>query len=136
MKSTTIFINLPVDDLARARAFFSALGFAIDDDYSDAEHAVAVELGDNQVAMLLARDFFSEFTTKKIADTSATSEVILCLGVESRDEADELLKRAIAAGGTQTRAAEENEGMYGGAFADPDGHLWEVLYMEEGFDEE
>jgi predicted lactoylglutathione lyase len=124
-----LFVNLPVADLAVARRFYTGLGFAANEKFSDASCACIV-VSDTIVVMLLARDRFADFVTGEVADPAAGTSVINCLSAASRAEVDDLVGRALAGGGRPWLDPMSEGPMYGGSFADPDGHVWEVLFME------
>jgi predicted lactoylglutathione lyase len=126
-----IFVNLPVADLARARAFFAALGWRFDERFCD-ETAAMVSVGDSDTihAMLLTHDKFRQFTSKAVADTRTSTEVLLAISRESREEVDALLDKARAAGAAEPRPAQDYGFMYQRTFEDPDGHTWEVAWMD------
>lgn len=124
----SIFINLPVQDLAKSRAFYTGLGFGINPEFSN-DQATSIVVAENILVMLLVKPFFATFTGKPIADAHHTTEVLNCLSCESREEVDELVRSAIRSGGTAPRDAQENGFMYGHGFEDPDGHVWELVYM-------
>ena len=126
-----IYVNLPVQDLKRSTAFFEKLGFTLNPKFSD-DRASCVNLGENIYAMLLAEDFFKTFTTKPISDAKQSTEVLVCLSCESRAQVDELVKKAVAAGGRMPRAPQDHGFMYGHGFEDLDGHIWELMFMEPG----
>jgi hypothetical protein len=130
MANKQIFVNLPVKNLDKAKAFFAALGYTFNPKFTDANAACMVIHEDSIYAMLLVEDFFKTFTTKSITDTSKSTEVLLCLSCESRAEVDELVAKAKAAGGTTPREPQDYGFMYGHGFQDLDGHLWEVMYMD------
>jgi len=127
--STKIFVNLPVADLDRAMDFFTKVGFSFNPQFTD-ERAAAMVISDDIFAMLLTEPFFATFTPKQIADASASTEAIIALSADSREECDRIAEAAIAAGGTETRPADDQGFMYGRAFGDLDGHLWEVMWMD------
>ncbi|WEO95002.1 VOC family protein [Streptomyces sp. FXJ1.172] len=129
MYQQMIFVNLPVDDLDASKKFFTELGYTINPQFSD-EKAASVVISDTIVAMLLTKPFYATFTKKEIADATKTSEVLVCLSAESRSKVDELVDRAIAAGGTETGPTQDHGFMYGRAFDDLDGHTWEVMWMD------
>ncbi|MFI6208777.1 VOC family protein [Streptomyces sp. NPDC051041] len=124
-----IFVNLPVDDLDASKKFFTELGYSINPQFSD-ENAASVVISDTIVAMLLTKPFYATFTKKEIADATRTSEVLLCLSAESREKVDELVEKAVAAGGTASERVQELDFMYGRSFDDLDGHTWEVVWMD------
>ena len=124
-----IFVNLPVTDLPRSRAFFEALGMSINPQFSN-EQGACVVLGENLYAMLLVKAFFKGFTGKPIADATQATEVIVCLSCESRAEVDAVVAKALKAGGTAPRAPQDHGFMYGHGFEDLDGHIWELSHMD------
>lgn len=123
-----IFVNLPCRSLPRAKAFYEALGYRFNPQFTNDQGACLV-LGDNLFAMLLAEDFFRTFTGKPIADARETTEVLVCLACASREEVDTLVKKALAAGGTAPRPPQDHGFMYGHGFEDLDGHIWELVHM-------
>ena len=123
-----IFVNLPIADMTRSRAFFSALGYSFNPDFSN-DKGAALVLGENLYAMLLVREFFATFTGKPVADAHASTEVIVCLGCDSRAQVDTLVAKAVAAGGAAPRPATDHGFMYGHGFEDLDGHVWELVHM-------
>lgn len=124
-----IAVNLPVADLGRSRAFFEALGFSFNDQFSNAEVA-ALAISDTIYAMLHTYESFRRFTPKDIPDARRTTEVMLALEVESRERVDDLADRALAAGGRKPREGIDHGFMFERAFEDPDGHIWEVFWMD------
>ncbi|MBT1004105.1 VOC family protein [Paenarthrobacter sp. DKR-5] len=127
--SREIFVNLPVKDLDASITFFTQLGFEFNPAFTN-EKATCMIVGDGIFVMLLVRDFFQTFTRKPVAEAANGTEVILALSADSREEVDEMVAKALAAGGAESNPASEQPGMYGGSFQDPDGHLWEVIYMD------
>ena len=125
-----IFVNLPVENLPASRAFFTALGFEFNKDFSDASCACMV-VDRNVFVMLLARQQFGRLVTGRIADAAAVTEVITCLSAESREQVDDTVARAIAAGGKPWQPPVEDGPMYGGSFQDLDGHVWELVHMAQ-----
>ncbi|WP_431109604.1 VOC family protein [Variovorax paradoxus] len=130
MATKQIFVNLPVKNLEKSKAFFAALGYTFNEQFTDANAACMVINEGSIHAMLLVEDFFKTFTDKSLTDTSKSTEVLLCLSCESRAEVDELVAKAVAAGGTVPRAPQDYGFMYGHGFQDLDGHLWELSYMD------
>jgi uncharacterized protein len=124
------FVNLPVKDLGRSIEFFSQLGFGFDPQFTD-DTASSMVISDDSYVMLIAEDRFKDFTKKTIADAHATTEVLVALSAESREEVDDLVARALAAGGAPANDPLEDGFMYGWSFEDPDGHIWELIYMDE-----
>lgn len=123
-----IFVNLPVHDLERSKRFFEQLGFRFDPKFSD-EKAACMVVDENIFAMLLVDVFFSTFTRKEVCDATTTTEVLVCLSCESRPQVDELVAKALAAGGTVPRPPEDHGFVYSRGFEDLDGHLWELIWM-------
>ena len=130
MANKQIFVNLPVKNLEKSKAFFAALGYTFNEQFTDANAACMVINEGSIHAMLLVEDFFKTFTDKSLTDTSKSTEVLLCLSCESRAEVDEMVAKAVAAGGTVPRAPQDYGFMYGHGFQDIDGHLWEMSYMD------
>ncbi|MCP2330701.1 hypothetical protein G443_000971 [Actinoalloteichus cyanogriseus DSM 43889] len=123
-----IFVNLPVRDLERSKRFFGELGFSFDPTFSnDTVAGMVVER--NIYVMLLEEEQFRQFITDEISDTSTTTEVLTCLSADSREQVDDLVAKAIAAGGRPWKPPMEDGPMYGGSFQDPDGHVWELVHM-------
>ena len=125
-----IFVNLPIKDMARSQAFFRALGLSFNPRFTNAQGA-CLEIGENFYAMLLVEPFFQGFTKKPISDATKATEVILALSVDSRAEAEEVVRQAVAAGATTPNAPQDHGFMYQHGFTDLDGHQWEVFWMDE-----
>lgn len=123
-----IFVNLPVADVAASTAFYTALGFERDPRFSN-DQASAMTWSDTISVMLLGHDYYRTFTTKQIADTHATNAVLLCLSFDDRAGVDRITDAAIAAGGSETRPVQDHGFMYGRAFEDLDGHVFEPMFM-------
>jgi predicted lactoylglutathione lyase len=128
--ATQIFVNLPVKDLNRSKEFFTQLGFTFNPRFTDDKCACMV-ISDNIYSMLITESFFRSFTKKEISDARKSTEVLIALDASSREEVDDLVARAIKAGGTIYMKPQDHGWMYGHSFADPDGHQWEILYMDE-----
>ena len=124
-----IFVNLPVSDLKKSMAFFTSLGFTFNAQFTD-ETAACMVVSDNIFVMLLTRPKFKSFTPKQICDATKSTEVLVCLSAESRQEVDELVRKAVAAGGKTHQEPQDHGFMYGHGFEDLDGHIWELAYME------
>ncbi|QQX75972.1 MULTISPECIES: VOC family protein [Aequorivita] len=124
-----IFINLPVRDLDKSKAFYVSLGFTINQQFSD-ETGACVVISDTIFVMLLTHDKFKQFTPKEIADAHKTTEVLNALSVASKERVDELMELALNNGGTPNGQTQEYDFMYGRDFNDPDGHIWELFYMD------
>jgi predicted lactoylglutathione lyase len=124
-----IFVNLAVRELKQSMAFFSNLGFKFNPKFTD-ENAACMVISEDAYVMLLREPFFKTFTRREPADTSRVTEGIFALSCESRKEVDDMVKRAIAAGGAPAMPATDQGFMYGSSFYDLDGHHWEVLWMD------
>lgn len=124
-----IFLNLPVKDLPKSKAFFTALGYSFNAQFSDDSGACLV-ISETIHAMLLTHPKFQSFTPKAISDSSKSSEVFIALSCESRAEVDALADKALASGGGAHAPAQDHGFMYGRSFQDPDGHVWEVFWMD------
>lgn len=124
-----IFVNLPVADVAKSTAFYEAIGFEKNAQFSN-EHASCLVWSETIHVMVLSHEFYATFIKKPIADTHATSAAILCLSRDSRAEVDAISAAAQAAGGRKLHDPEENGFMYGAAFEDLDGHSFETMYMD------
>jgi predicted lactoylglutathione lyase len=124
-----IFVNLPVHDLKRSTAFFSKLGFEFNPKFTD-EKAACMIISQDAFVMLLSEPFFRTFTKLEICDTSRQTEGLFALSCASRDEVDEMVRKAIDAGGCKAMDPIDQGFMYGGSFYDLDGHHWEVLWMD------
>lgn len=127
--SRQIYVNLPIKNMDRSKAFFAALGFTFNPQFSNEQGACMV-IAPNISAMLLVEPFFQTFTQKPIANAHETTEVLLCLSCESRAEVDALVAKAVAAGGTAPNPTQDHGFMYGHGFNDLDGHVWELVYMD------
>jgi predicted lactoylglutathione lyase len=128
--SKLIFVNLPVSDLHKSRAFLEALGAVNEPKFTD-ETAACMQLSDTIFIMLLTHDKFRQFTPLPIADATTASQVLLCLSSDSRESVDSTVQRAVAAGGTADPSPKQDYGvMYGRSIADPDGHIWEIMWMD------
>lgn len=125
-----IFVNLPVKNVAASRKFFGALGFGFNEQFCD-DNTACMVIEENIFAMLMEHDRFREFINGEIADTTKTTEVLTCLSADSRGEVDDLLKKALASGGKPWKPILDIGAMYGASFQDPDGHVWEVMYMDQ-----
>lgn len=128
--TTQIFVNLPVKDLSRTVEFFKKLGFAFNAQFTD-ENATCMIINDNIFVMLLVEKFFKSFTKKEICDTTKDTEVIIALSTDSREKVDEMMQSVFQAGGKESREPQDHGWMYGRSFQDINGHLWEIIYMDE-----
>ena len=128
--SRMIFVNLPVSDLAASRGFLEALGAVNEPKFTD-DTAACMTISDSIHVMLLTRDKFAGFTPLPIADANAGTQVLLCLSADSRESVDTTVERAVTAGGTADPAPKQDYGvMYGRSVSDPDGHIWEIMWMD------
>ena len=125
---TAIYVNLFVGDLQRARDFFVALGFSFNEQFSNDE-AAGMVISDNIYAMLHTHESIRRFTRKKLVNSKSETEALLALQMESKEEVDQLLARAIDAGAHEYRETEDYGFMYGRSFEDLDGHIWEAFWM-------
>jgi uncharacterized protein len=126
---TKIFVSLPVKDLEKSKVFFSKLGFSFDPGYSD-EKAACMIVSSSIYVMLLKDDFFKTFTKKEIPDTSKESETIITISVDTKELVDDMINKALAAGGSKSQDKMEMDTMYAWSFQDIDSHMWEVMYIE------
>lgn len=124
-----IFVNLPVKDLNKSVDFFTKLGFQFNPQFTD-ENATCMIISENSFVMLLVEKFFQTFTKKKIADSAKTTEVLIALSASSKQEVDDLVKKAVDAGGTLYSEANDQGWMYQHSFQDLDGHQWELAYVD------
>jgi predicted lactoylglutathione lyase len=127
--ATKIFVNLPVKDLNKSKEFFTKIGFTINPRFTD-ETAACVVISEDIYAMILTHAKFREFTRKEIADATQTTEVLTCLSSDSKDNVNETVDKAIAAGATEARDTMDFGFMYARSFNDLDGHIWEVMWMD------
>jgi uncharacterized protein len=127
--STKVFINLPVTNLPKAMSFYTAIGFTNNPQFTD-ETAACMVLTEEIYVMLLTHAKFSEFITKKIADTVTTASVINSLSVDSLQEMNTMAEKALQAGGKEPTEPKDYGFMQQRCFEDPDGHLWDVFYMD------
>jgi len=123
-----IFINLPVTDLSKSMEFFKHLGYTFNPQFTDAKAACLI-ISDDIYAMLLTKPFFRSFIKKELVDARTSTEVLLALSVASRSEVDDLLTKALAAGGKESRS-EDYGYMYSRSFEDLDCHIWELFWMD------
>ncbi|MEN3291058.1 MAG: uncharacterized protein V7642_311 [Burkholderiales bacterium] len=127
--ATKIFVNLPVAKLDQSIAFFTSLGFRFNPQFTD-ETATCMIVSDDIFVMLLTEAKFKTFTPKEICDARKSTEVLVCLSLESREQVDEMVRKAVAAGGSTYNEPQDHGFMYGHGFQDLDGHIWELVYME------
>lgn len=125
-----IFVNLPVKDLDKSMTFFEAVGFSFNPQFTD-KTAACMVMGNDMYAMLLTHDKVKEFSKKQIADAHKTTEVLTALAVESKGKVNELADKALKVGAKETYPPKDYGFMFTRSFEDPDGHIWEVFWMDE-----
>ncbi|MDQ6420615.1 VOC family protein [Paenibacillus sp. LHD-117] len=126
-----LWINLPVKDLGRSKAFFAKLGFVFHPRHEGRDDAAALVVGEQKViVMLVPESTFQSYTGNEISDTSRGNEVLVSLGVNSKEEVDEILRNAVEAGGSVHGKPNDQGWLYGANFIDLDGHRWNLLYMD------
>ena len=124
-----LFVNMPVTDVDRSKAFFSELGFSFNPLFTD-ETAACMLIGEHAFVMLLSREKFADFAKLPIADPATHTLALYCFSVASREEVDAVSAAALAAGGTEVDGAEDHGFMYSRSFYDLDGHGWQVMWMD------
>lgn len=129
LQANQIFVNLPVKNLDKSVEFFSKIGFEFNPQFTD-ENATCMVISEHIFAMLLVEDFFRTFTKKDISNAETMTEVIIALSAESKEQVDEIVNKALAAGGKESNDPVDHGFMYSWSFQDIDGHLWEVMYMD------
>ncbi len=129
---TSVFLNLPVKDLPKSMAFFRALGWEFNQQFTD-ETAASLVISDTIYAMLLTHAKFKEFTDKAIADTSKTAQVLIALSVDSKEAVHKLVDAALKSGAKEPRPMADHGFMINRTFEDLDGHVWEIVYMDPSF---
>ena len=127
--ATQIFVNLPVKNLKKSMEFFTRLGYSFNPQFTD-KTAACMIVSEDIYVMLLTKAKFREFTSKRICNAKKSTEVLLCLSCESRDKVNELVGKAVAAGGTLYSESKDYGFMYQHGFEDLDGHMWELIHME------
>jgi len=130
LTSTHIFVNLHVKDVKRSMAFFTELGFEFNMQFTDEEKAACLVIGDNMFAMLLTEEYFKSFTKKEIVDTEKFAQLTVALSAESREKVDEIVNKAVSAGGKLYCEPADLGFMYQWGFQDLDGHIWEIAHMD------
>lgn len=123
-----MFVNLPIENVSSSREFFTSMGYAFDESFSD-DQALCLELNESTFAMLLQRDFFASFTDTPVGDPKTSAQHLLAMGVSSREGVDDLVAKAVAAGGRDVRT-DDHGFMYTRSYADLDGHVWELMWMD------
>jgi uncharacterized protein len=127
--NTQIFVNLPVKNLKQSIEFFTQLDFQFNPQFTD-ETTTCMIVSENIFVMLLTQEKFKTFTPKEICDATKSTEVLVCLSVESREAVDDRIRKAIASGGTTYNEPQDHGFMYAHGFQDLDGHIWETIYMK------
>jgi predicted lactoylglutathione lyase len=127
--ATKIFVNLPVKDLKKSMEFFTKLDFTFNPQFTD-ETAACMVVSEDIYVMLLTQEKFKTFTPKPICDATKSTEVLVCLSCESRENVTEMVHKAVDGGGTTYNEPQDHGFMYGHGFQDLDGHIWELIYME------
>lgn len=127
--STMVFVNLPTKDLDRSKAFFTALGWQINPNFTD-ENAACVIIDENIFLMILTTDFFKTFTDKPIVDPDAALQVEVSLSADDKDAVNAMVDKALAAGGAEHRPVQDLGFMYGRTFDDPDGNQFSIMWMD------
>jgi uncharacterized protein len=127
--SRQIFVNLPVKDLNKSIAFFTQLGYTFNPQFTD-ETATCMIVSDTIYVMLLTEEKFKTFTPKAICDATKSTEVLICLSCESRANVDDMVRKAVAAGGSTYNEPQDHGFMYAHGYQDLDGHIWELIYMQ------
>lgn len=128
--ATKIFVNLPVKDLEKSKSFFTGLGFSFNPQFTD-EKAGSLVIGENIFAMLLSENYFQTFTRKKISDAKTSTEVLIAIDANSREEVKQMIAKAKELGAEIYAEPQDHGWMYQHSFADLDGHQWEIVYMDE-----
>jgi len=125
-----IFVNLPVKDLKKSVEFFTKLGFSFDQQFTD-RNATCMVVAKDIYVMLLVEKFFRGFTPKELVDAKKSTEVLIALSVDSREDVDDMITKAVISGGKEPRKPQDHGWMYSRSFEDVDGHIWEILWMDE-----
>lgn len=128
--ATKIFVNLPVKDLNKTVKFFTAMGFTFNAQFTD-ENATCMIVSEDIFVMLLVEKYFQTFTKKPVSDATKAAEVIISLSADSKQQVDDLVDKALAAGGTVSSEPQDMGWMYQRGFQDINGHLWEIAFMDE-----
>ncbi|MFC4809594.1 VOC family protein [Paenibacillus sp. GCM10023250] len=132
MALTSVFtsFNLPVNNVEQSKAFFTGLGFELNPQFPDNENSAAIVIGDRLQVMLIDQAFFTTLTEKASVDTDKYAQMTIALALESREQVDDIVNTAVALGGTLHAEPEYHGAMYHWGFADLDGHLWAINYMD------
>ncbi|WP_079474519.1 VOC family protein [Marinococcus halophilus] len=130
LQTKQIFVNIPVKNLEASMEFFQNVGFSFEQRFTD-ENAACMVLGNGMYVMLLHEAFFQTFTNKSVVDTNTGAEAILAISADSKEQVNEIVQKALDAGGLPSNEPMDGGFMYGWSFQDIDGHLWEVMYTDE-----
>ncbi|CUR52236.1 Glyoxalase/bleomycin resistance protein/dioxygenase [Nitrosotalea devaniterrae] len=126
---TKVFVNLPVKDLEKSKEFFTKLGFTFNLQFTNKDAACMV-ISEENYAMLLMESFFKTFTKKEIVNAKQSTEVLVALSAESKENVDKMLHSALDAGAKEANEPQDHGFMYGRSFEDLDGHIWEIFWMD------
>lgn len=129
--NTQMYLNLPVKNLSRSIEFFTKLGYTFNPQFTD-ENATCMIVGENIFVMLVVEKFFQSFIDKQVCDAMKSTETMVGLSCASRAEVDEMVRKAVAAGGAPHRKPQDHGFMYEHGYEDLDGHIWDLFYMEPG----
>ncbi|MBI4725537.1 MAG: VOC family protein [Rhodomicrobium sp.] len=127
--TTKVFLNLPVKDLKKSMAFFGALGFTFNPQFTD-DNAACMVISEHNFAMLLTQEYFRSFATKPISDAHKSTEVLIALGLDNKAAVDDMAAKAVKAGGKEPKPKQDHGFMVVRTFEDLDGHTWEVMWMD------
>ena len=132
LKPRKLFVNIPVRDLQRSIDFFETLGFNFNTQFTDAT-GTSMLVGEDAYFMFLVHDKFASFSTLPVGDPRRDTAALYAFSVDSREEVDAIVNKALAAGGAKALDPQDHGFMYGWSFLDPDGHHWEVFWMDPAF---
>ena len=130
LTSKQIYVNLHVKDVKRSMAFFTGLGFEFDLRFTDEKQAACLVIGENIYVMLLQEEYLKTFTKREVVDTEKYAQLTIALAAESREKVDEIVNKAVSLGGKLYTDPMDHGFMYQWGFQDPDGHVWEIGYMD------
>jgi Predicted lactoylglutathione lyase len=130
LTSKQIYVNLHVKDVKRSMAFFTGLGFEFDLRFTDEKQAACLVIGENIYVMLLQEEYLKTFTKREVVDTEKYAQLTIALAADSREKVDEIVNKAVSLGGKLYTDPMDHGFMYQWGFQDPDGHVWEIGYMD------
>lgn len=130
LTSKQIYVNLHVKDVKRSMAFFTGLGFEFDMRFTDEDQAACLVVGENIFVMLLKEEYLKTFTKREVVDTDKYAQLTIAIAAESREHVDEIVNKAVSLGGKLYTDPQDHGFMYQWGFQDPDGHIWEIAYMD------